>query len=124
MRLQGYQDYRVTSFQGGMDTFNSADNINDTSFVYLDNFTAEGTKLVTMNSSSFNSTISGEYPITGMTSNNSDIFFIANGKLNSWNFEDGSRIVSNFNIGTANSTRYNMTSFSFGAVYVVICDSL
>lgn len=124
MKLQGYQDYRVTSFQGGMDTFNSEDNITDTSFVYLDNFTPDGTKLVTMNSSFNNSTLSGNYPITGMTSNNTDIFFIANWKLNAWNFEDGSRIYSNFNIGTANSTRYNMTSFFLGAIYVVICDTL
>ena len=47
-----------------MDTFNAPDNITDTSFVYLDNFTAEGTKLVTMRSSFTNSTVSGEYQIT------------------------------------------------------------
>ncbi len=124
MKLQGYQDYRVSSFQGGMDTFNSEDNISDSSFVYLDNFTADGTKLVTMKSSFNNSTLSGNYPITGMTSNNWDVFYISNGKLNAWNFENLSRSVSNFNIGTAASTRYNLTSFFQGAVYVVICDSL
>lgn len=70
-----------------MDTLNSPSEITDTSFVYLDNFTTDGNKLVTMKSAMFTGIDEQPFPITGMTSYDGDVFFIQNGKLNAWNFE-------------------------------------
>lgn len=125
MKLKGYTDSRFNNFSGGMDSYNSPSEINDNAFTLLDNFSSEGNRLVSMKGNFYYSSTNSVNPVIGMTANNEDVFFIQGGKIYAKNPSDFSRdSLAWTSIGTANSTRYNMTSFYFGAIYVVVCDSL
>lgn len=110
-----------------MEVLSSSDDINDNQFAYLSNFTMEGNKLTTMKGNArIVDPLFQTSRVQGIGSFGNTIFYINANTLQNFDLNDGlidkTRTASQSLVTGSNTTRYNITTFFLGDIYVVITD--